>query len=278
MSFSATSNWPVSSRLTTVTSARRSPARHRLRDADRLLHRQRDAAAQEPHRERAEPERADHHAQQQCASQRVSALRGFRRLHVRRLRLLHDGSDDVVDRGRRRTIDTFDEAVHHVRGIRIRGVVMLERVEVAALQRGVRGERLVDAIRIRTQRAQLVFQARQRGVGRAAFVVERIAVFGERSRIGAAQQQVFPFLHLLLELDLRDARRVGRLRVLAQGLSRLDLQRVRVGQRMPAFQSDHHGGGEQHRAKQRQLDGDFQIAIKRHCVFPWRTGSAISRA
>jgi hypothetical protein len=104
-------------------------------------------------------------------------------------------------------------------------------------------------------------------VRRAAFVAEGVTVLGEHSRVSAAQQEVFPFLHLLLEFDLRDACRVGGLRILTERLCGLDLQRMRIRQCVPAFQTHHHRCGEQHRAEQRQLHGDLQISIERHSDF-----------
>lgn len=128
-----------------------------------------------------------------------------------------------------------------MKAVGVGDVEMLERLQVTRLQRGMRRDGIVDAVEIHAKCAQLASKLLQRGAGLVALRDKGPLVRREGFRIRAAQQQVFPFLDLLLELDLRDARRIGGVTELLKRLRRLDLQRVGMRERVPSFESHDHG-------------------------------------
>ncbi|MNL16132.1 hypothetical protein D3C87_1371580 [compost metagenome] len=195
-------------------------------------------------------------------------------LHLRHqaVRLFADGGHDGVDLARRFTIHALDQRIDHVGAVGARAIEFLQGRQVAHAQRVVRPQRLRHGRRVEPQRSHHRLQAFQFLACLRAAGDERFAVALEGGRIAAAQQNVFPLLHLDLEFHLRAACRVDGLRQGHGALHGVRAARTGRVERAPAARADEHQRKKEEGAQQTEADGDFQIR-KLHVFLPAaRTG------
>ncbi|GLQ94701.1 hypothetical protein GCM10007901_36530 [Dyella acidisoli] len=99
----------------------------------------------------------------------------------------------------------------------------------------------------------------QVGIDGMRLCEEGIAVFLELLSIRAAQQQIFPLLHLFLEIDLRNASGIDRRSKLCRSFGGTNLQIMGADEPAPAAETDDNRGCQHHDAKQAETGGDGEI-------------------
>ncbi|OWW19553.1 hypothetical protein AYR66_08525 [Noviherbaspirillum denitrificans] len=173
---------------------------------DCLVERDGDAVHQPVSDRAAEADCADAHRQQKEGRIAVALLRQRHAVGSELAGLFDHVSDDVVDLLGWCAVHAAHEAVDDLRAFRVGGVVLFGGVQVFRAQFAVCAGGIVDQCRVEAEPAQLGLELVQAGLGFFAFLLEFLCVFFKCGGIVAAQQEVFPFLYLDLEFDLREAR------------------------------------------------------------------------
>ncbi len=182
-------------------------------------------------------------------------------LHLRHqaVRLLADGGDDGVDLARRLAVLALDQRIDKLRAVGARAIVLLQGRQVGDAQRIMRLHGLFDRLGVEPQAGHQGVQLFQLLARLRAADDKGLAVAPEGSRVAAAQQDVFPFLHLDLEFHLRAARRVDGFRQGDGPLHGVCAARAGRVERAPAAQADDDQGEKEKGAQQGEAGGYFKI-------------------
>ncbi len=185
-----------------------------------------------------------------------------------------DVRHDLVDLGCGGAIHSLDQPIDHLGTAGVGPVKLLQGRQVAGAELFVRLTCLDCQGRRDGQRDELLVDAvKSAARGRGAFL-ERGRVAFELGRVATAQQNIFPFLYLDLEMDLGLARSIGGLGHPGEAIHLGQVLGIGHAQRIRAAQADTDQGDEEEGRKQTEARCNLDVIEFHRRLQSWRGSGA----